>query len=187
MKENVSQSGSAGADLEARFKKISLLVMDVDGVLTDGRMYYDSYGDPLKAFDVQDGYGMLLWHSVAGNQSAIVTALKSRLVKQRARHMKIGKLYMGIRRKGKIFHGLCRSFHVKAEQVCFVGDDLLDIPLMTQVGLAVAVANAHPETKRVAHYCTQNRGGRGAVRELTEKLLQAQGHWDEVLRKFAGL
>ena len=169
-------------DITERAKKIRLLLLDVDGVLTDGRIIIGSYGDEIKNFDVKDGLGVVLLRK-AGLRSAIITARSSRIVKIRARHLGIGKIYEN-HYKIKSLRNIKIRFRVKEEEICFVGDDLIDISILKRVGFAVTVPNAIKETKDAAHYITQNPGGQGAVREVCEIILKAQGKWEKVTKRY---
>jgi len=160
-----------------RAKRVKLLVLDIDGVMTDGRIIYSVYGDELKFFDVQDGFGITLLNR-AGIKSVIITAKKSRIVKLRGRDMKVAKSYQGYIDKLIPFAMILREFKVTPEEICFIGDDLIDVPVLKRVGFAVAVPNAAPEVKTFAHYVTSRPGGRGAVRELCDMILKSQGKWD---------
>ena len=168
--------------IEQRAKKIRLLILDVDGVLTDGRIIYDNCGDEFKCFNVHDGFGMLILYR-AGIKAVIITAKKNRSVKRRAQEMYIAALYSNYK-KFKIYQKVLKKFRVKDEQVCFVGDDLLDLPIMKRVGFAVAPPDAVEEVKNFAHYITQRHGGRGAVREVVEIILKSQGLWDKVISTY---
>lgn len=163
-------------NIEEKAKKIKLLVMDVDGVMTDGRIIYDNFGDEFKAFDVQDGYGLSLWTRF-GLKSAIITAKKSRIVAKRAKLCHITKVFQNVRDKGAVYEKLLKIFRLTDEEACFIGDDLLDRPIMKRVGLAVAVPYSRPEIKASAHYITQAAGGRGAIREIIELILKSQDKW----------
>jgi 3-deoxy-D-manno-octulosonate 8-phosphate phosphatase (KDO 8-P phosphatase) len=163
-------------DIQDRARKIKLLILDVDGVMTDGRIIYDNFGDEFKAFDVQDGYGLTLWWK-AGLKSAIVTAKKSRIVSRRAKVCHITKVFMNAKDKGAVYGKLLKAFNLLDEEVCFVGDDLIDLPIMKRAGLAVAVPYSRPEIKELAHYITKAEGGRGAIREIVELILKAQDRW----------
>lgn len=169
-------------DITERAKKIKLLLLDVDGVLTDGKIIIGNYGDEIKNFDVKDGLGVVLLRK-AGLRCAIITARNSRIVKIRAGHLGIDKIYEN-HYKIKSLRNIKRRFRVKEEEICFVGDDLIDIPILKRVGFAVTVPNAIKETKDVAHYITQNPGGRGAVREVCEIILKAQGKWEKIAKKY---
>lgn len=172
------------SDVLERAKKVKLLVIDIDGVMTDGRIIYSIYGDELKFFDVQDGFGISLLKK-AGIQSVIITAKKSRIVKLRSRDMRVAKAYQGYLDKLVPFGKILRRFKVKPEEVCFIGDDLIDIPVLKRAGFAVAVPNAVDEAKAAAHYITSRMGGRGAVREICDMVLKAQGKWDAVAGKYS--
>ena len=169
-------------DITERAKKIRLLLLDVDGVLTDGRIIIGNYGDEIKNFDVKDGLGVVLLKK-AGIRSAIITARSSRIVKIRARHLGIGKVYQN-HYKIKSLQDIKIRFRVKEEEICFVGDDLIDIPILKRIGLAVSVPNAVKETKDVAHYITTKPGGKGAVREVCEIILKAQGKWEKITKRY---
>ena len=166
-----------------RASRVSLLVLDVDGVLTDGRIVYAEYGDELKFFDVQDGAGLVFWNRV-GLKSAIITARTSRLLKRRAKELRVDFLAQGRLEKLPTFEQLLRRFRIGPEEVCAMGDDLMEFPLLRRVGLAVAVPNAVDEVKAVSHYVTRRSGGRGAVREVIDLILKAKGLWDQVLQRY---
>ncbi|MBU0604671.1 MAG: HAD-IIIA family hydrolase [Candidatus Omnitrophica bacterium] len=172
-----------GRDVLDRIKKIKVLILDIDGVMTDGHIIYSIYGDELKFFDVQDGFGITLLHR-AGIKSVIITAKKSKIVKLRARDMKVAKAYQGCIVKLKAFNYAIKKFRVKPEEVCFIGDDLIDLPILKRVGLAVAVPNAVEEVKQHAHLITSRAGGHGGVRELCDLILKTQGKWDLVTEKY---
>ena len=169
--------------MEEKAKKIKLLVMDVDGVLTDGRIIYANSGDQLKFFDVTDGMGLSLF-SRAGLKTAILTAKKSKIVSKRSKDMHIDRVYQDALRKAEVFEKILVDFRVSPEEVCYIGDDVVDIPVLKKVGLAVSVPNAVPEVKKEVHYITKRKGGRGAVREVIDMILKSQGKWDEVLKRY---
>ena len=169
--------------LQERISKIKLVVLDNDGVLTDGRIILGDYGDELKFFDVQDGLGLVLLRR-AGIFTAIISGKRSRVNKRRAKELGVNKLYQNTSDKVKVFEKLNKKFKVSPDQVCYVGDDLIDIPLLTRTGLGVAVANAVSEVKEAAHYVTTRTGGRGAVREVTDMILKGQGLWDKVTARY---
>ena len=158
-------------------KGVKLLILDIDGVMTDGRIIYSIYGDELKFFDVQDGLGITLLNR-AGIKTAIITAKASRIVKLRARDLKVAKTYQGYIDKLIPFNKILKRFKIKPEEICFIGDDLVDIPVLKRVGFAVAVPNAMDEVKKVAHHVTSKMGGRGAVREICDLILKSQNKWD---------
>ena len=163
--------------VKERARKVRLLVMDVDGVLTDGRMTLSEQGDELKAFHSRDGVGLVLARR-AGIRTALVTDKQSGIAKARGEALGIDSIVLGAARKGESVDALLAEHGLGAEAVAFIGDDLVDIPALQRVGLAVAVADAAPEVRALAHVVTRARGGRGAVRECIELILRAQGAWD---------
>ncbi|MGB2661408.1 MAG: HAD-IIIA family hydrolase [Candidatus Omnitrophota bacterium] len=160
-----------------RAKKIKLLVLDVDGVLTDGRFVYSSYGNEIKNFDVNDGLGITLVKRV-GIKCVILTAKASRVVKKRAKELKIDKVYHNFHYKINALDDIKKRFRCEDEEICFVGDDVIDIPILKRIGLAVCPPNAMDVVKPFAHFITDKKGGRGAVREVCDFLLKAQDKWD---------
>lgn len=168
---------------ESRVQKVRLLMLDCDGVLTDGRIYYGDHGDEIKAFHIQDGMGFTLLR-MAGIPSIVVSGKKSRVNDRRARELKIDRLYQGVPDKSVIFNRALKEFRLDPAEVAFVGDDWVDLPVMRQAGWAVAVANAVPEVLEAAHDVTHRRGGEGAVREVIDHLLRCQGRLAELLAKF---
>jgi 3-deoxy-D-manno-octulosonate 8-phosphate phosphatase (KDO 8-P phosphatase) len=170
-------------DIIERAKKIKILVLDVDGVLTDGRIIYGNYGDEIKNFDVNDGLGIFLIRK-AGIKCVVLTAKASRVVAKRTKELRIDKLYQGFHYKIDALRKIRRKFRVTDDQICFVGDDLIDIPVLKRVGLAVSPPGAMEEVKPFSHFITKNSGGRGAVREVCNFLLKAQGKWDEATKRY---
>ena len=170
-------------ELVQRAARVSLLVLDVDGVLTDGRIIYADYGDELKFFDVQDGAGLVFWNRV-GLRSAIITARRSRLLKRRAKEMRVDALEQKQLLKLPAYERLLKRFRVTDEQVCAIGDDLMELPILRRAGLAIAVPHAVEEVKRISHYVTRRPGGHGAVREAVEMILGAKGLWNSVLQRY---
>ena len=169
--------------IDKKAKKIKLLLMDVDGVLQDGRIVYSSSGDELKFFDVTDGMGLSLW-SRAGLKSAILTAKKSRLVSKRSKLMNIGRAYQNAFNKLDVFEKILDDFAVSPHEVCYMGDDVIDIPVLKKAGLAICPPNAVQEVKNEVHYITKRDGGRGAVREVIDIILKAQGKWDSAMQRY---
>ncbi len=166
----------------ARAKKIKLVICDVDGVLTDGKIIYDDLGKESKNFNVQDGLGLVLLKKY-GIQTAIISARASKVVAHRAKDIGIEHVVTGAFPKLAAYDQLVKKLNVKDSEVCFIGDDLPDLAIMKRVGLAVAVSNAVAQVKRVAHDTTRKRGGEGAVREVVEKILKAQGYWLNILKE----
>lgn len=167
-------------DLREKAKKIKLLLLDVDGVLTDGRIIYDSGGRDLKFFDVHDGLGVFLLRK-ADIKTILITAKGSRAIIPRARDMGVERVFENISVKSAVLDKILKKYKVDINEVCFVGDDLVDLCLMKKVGFPVAVCNASPEVRLAASYITLKEGGRGAVREIAELILKSQGKWEEVM------
>lgn len=159
-----------------RLKKIKVIAMDVDGVMTDGRIVYDGKGQELKFFDVQDGFAVSRARH-AGLKTAVISARGCPAVKARTKDLKIDMVYLDVYPKIKGYEELLKALHVKDNEVCFIGDDLPDLEIMSHVGFAAAPANAAPEIKKIAHYVSKRSGGRRAVRDIIEKILKAQGKW----------
>ncbi len=170
-------------DMEERLKKIKLLLLDVDGVLTDGRIIYDSSGKELKLFNVHDGMGVHLLHK-QNIPTIIITAKASRAIKPRAKDMSVEKVYDNLMPKSRVFDKIRTEYGIEANEVCFIADDLVDISAMKLAGFAVAVNNACEQVKQIAHYVTKLSGGKGAVREVSELILKSQNKWDEALKDY---
>ena len=164
-----------------KIRKIKLLILDVDGVLTDGRFIYDSKGRDSKFFDVHDGLGVYLLRR-SGIKTILITAKGSKTIKPRARDMRVEEYYEDVFPKTKVLDKILNKHNVSKEEICFIGDDLVDLSIMKAVGFPVAVANASQDIKAAAGYVTQKSGGRGAVRETAELILKTQGKWDEAIR-----
>jgi 3-deoxy-D-manno-octulosonate 8-phosphate phosphatase (KDO 8-P phosphatase) len=167
--------------------KIRLLLMDVDGVLTDGRLYNvpapDGCMAETKGFDSQDGIG-LQWLAKIGITTGLISGRVSPATVERAKQCKFKYVYQGHTEKIPIITEILADAGVEPGEVAYIGDDFTDVVVMRRVGLAIATANARPEVKAIAHYVTQVPGGQGAVREVVELLLKAQGRWDEILRHY---
>lgn len=165
--------------------QIELLILDVDGVLTDGSLFYDNHGQEYKAFNSRDGHGLRMLQD-AGVKVAILTGRKSELVQHRAKNLNIPTelVFQGFRDKRPAFAALLEHTGLPAEKIAYVGDDVIDLPVMKQVGLAIAVADAHPFVKEHAHWVTTRSGGRGAVRETCEMLLDARGQLQAILDSY---
>ena len=170
-------------DWKERAKRIRLLLLDVDGVLTDGRLAFDGAGQELKFFHIRDGQGIRLLQQ-AGIHAGILTGRKSKAVSYRASDLGIRLVFQKVRDKGRVLETILKKESLQAEQVCYVGDDLVDLPILARVGLAIAVSDAVPEVKAIAHCITRCPGGRGAVREICEKILKVQGRWDQVTQAY---
>jgi 3-deoxy-D-manno-octulosonate 8-phosphate phosphatase (KDO 8-P phosphatase) len=164
-------------------KKIRLFIFDVDGVLTNGLIYHTSNGDELKAFYVHDGLGIKLLQRY-GVHTAIITSRTSPLLLKRAKELSIEYIYQGQSNKTAAFEELSKIFSAKDDEIAYMGDDLPDLGLMKRVGLSIAPANAHPVIKEHASWTTTLSGGQGAVREICDIVLKAQGHWSDMLESY---
>ena len=171
------------AELQARAARIKLFLMDCDGVLTDARIWVLENGEDQKAFNTRDGLGLELLHR-AGLMSGVISGRVSSALTRRAEKLGMSYVRQGCEDKQQAFAEILADAGLTNADVAFAGDDLNDIPLMLQSGLAIAVANAAPETLERAHYITRAPGGHGAVREAVELILKAQNKWDEVLQRY---
>lgn len=156
-----------------RARRIKLLLLDCDGVLTDGKLYFTESGETMKVFHVRDGQGLVAWHQ-AGFRSGIISGRNSKIVELRARELGVEFVRQGASDKIEVFEEILSLTKCSPEETAFVGDDVADVPLLQTVGLAFAVADAVAEAKQAAHLITENKGGRGAVREITDLLLEAK-------------
>lgn len=166
-----------------RASRVRLLILDVDGVLTDGRIILGNYGDELKFFDIHDGHGVLML-TRAGIKTIIISGRRSRINVKRAKEMRVIKVYQNAYDKLKVFEKILKKSRVTPQDVCYVGDDLIDLPVLKRVGFSVAVRDAVDEVRGAAHYVTERSGGRGAVREVAELLLKAQNRWDDLMESY---
>ena len=168
-----------------RAQAIRLLILDVDGVLTDGRLYFDAKGEALKVFHVRDGHGIKMLQR-AGIEVAFLSGRRSDAAYNRARELGISRFHEGLRDKVPVLEEIMAAMEIQLPEVAAVGDELVDLPLMSRVGLGVAVADAVPEVLAAAHWVTTLPGGRGAVREVCDLLLKAQGKWEGVVSHWMG-
>lgn len=166
-----------------RARRIRLIIFDVDGVLTDGSLFLGDDGQEYKAFNSRDGLGMKLLQK-SGVEIGIITGRTSNVVAIRMESLGIGHVYQGQRNKVPAFQELRDQLGLENEQIAYVGDDVVDLPVMRQVGLAITVQDAHPLVKQQAHWQTRAGGGRGAAREICEMLMEAQGTLEQALEKF---
>lgn len=166
--------------LKERAANIRMLVLDVDGVLTDGKLYFDHAGNELKAFNTRDGLGMKALQR-CGIEVAVITGRKSEAVSHRMAQLGIQHVYQGREDKLNAFLHLLELTGLEASQICFAGDDWIDLPLLLRAGLAVSVADADERVKEQAHWITQRNGGDGAVREICNLILAAQGKDQDIL------
>lgn len=180
---NLRQSRSLSIALKERFKNIKLLVLDVDGVMTDGGLTIGDDGLEYKTFHAHDGLGMKLLKAT-GVELAIITGRTSNIVKQRAESTGVGHFYQGATDKLAAFNELMQASGLQASQCAFMGDDVVDLPPMLKCGLALAVPDSPALVLKHAHYVTQKAGGRGAVREVCELIMQAQETFDGQMAQF---
>ncbi len=169
--------------MEAKLAKIKLLLLDVDGVLTDGRIIYDSQGHVLKAFDVKDGHGLKMLQR-AGIEVGIITGRRSQVVNKRAAELGIDILYQGALSKLEPYLEILSLHGLTDEQVAYVGDDVVDLPILRRVGFSATVADAVAEVLPLVNYVARKPGGRGAVREICDLLIKASGRWEELTQRY---
>jgi 3-deoxy-D-manno-octulosonate 8-phosphate phosphatase (KDO 8-P phosphatase) len=170
-------------DLVARAAKVRLFIFDVDGVLTDGSLSYGPEGELVKTFNVQDGLGIKLLQE-AGIKTAIISARRTPIVLARAKDLGIEYVHQGGHDKLTPFQALLGQLGLTAEQVAFIGDDVVDLPILSRVGFAVSVPNGREEVRQIAHYVTAAGGGQGAVREACEFVLRATGNYQRIMAQF---
>jgi len=170
-------------DVLEKAAQIKLVVFDVDGVLTDGGLFFGDDGQEYKAFYARDGLGMKLLQQT-GVEIGVITARNSQVVEHRMRNLGIENVYQGKLNKLDAYHHLLSKLNVSARQTAYTGDDVVDLPVMKEAGLAIAVQDAHPFVKQHAHWITQHGGGRGAARDVCELIMQAQGTLEAQLNSF---
>lgn len=166
-----------------RAKHIKLLLLDVDGVLTDGSITYTHSGDEIKTFHCRDGFGMNMLQKI-GVTIGLITARHSEALERRVRDLKLSYVFQGARRKMEVYNTLIAQLQLTPQQVAFMGDDWLDLPVLTQVGLAATVADGAPELIPLVHYVSPHPGGRGAVRDLCDLIIEAQGRQEDLLIEY---
>ena len=177
---SMENKNGASDDIVSRASRIKLLLMDCDGVLTDGRIWLTPDGDEQKSFHARDGQGISVWHR-AGFKSGIISGRASSGVERRAHELKMQYVHQFSKNKVIALEEVVADANVSLDECCYIGDDLGDIAIMRRVGLAVAVADAAEDTKATAHYVTTRNGGDAAVREVIELILKAQNRWDELV------
>jgi len=170
-------------DILEKAKNIELVIFDIDGVMTDGSLFFDNNGDEYKAFNSLDGHGLRMLQE-CGVQVAVITGRQSELVKHRMHDLGVTLLYQGYRDKRPAFEALLKEVRLNKDQITYVGDDVVDLPIMSQLDFAIAVQNAHPFVKQHAHWITDRTGGRGAVRDVCEFILEAKGLLNDKLRSY---
>jgi 3-deoxy-D-manno-octulosonate 8-phosphate phosphatase (KDO 8-P phosphatase) len=166
-----------------KLKGIKLLILDVDGVMTDGRIIMDHEGHEIKHFDARDGHGLKIIQRY-GIEVVLLTGRKSEVVNHRARDLGIKDVYQGLVNKKDVLEEILQKHNLPASAAAFLGDDIVDIPVLKRVGFSAAVADALDVVKKSVDYVTGHKGGRGAVRELCELILQAQDKWPEIAAKY---
>jgi 3-deoxy-D-manno-octulosonate 8-phosphate phosphatase (KDO 8-P phosphatase) len=176
-------TSALSSEILAKAGKIRLLSLDVDGVLTDGKLFFDAAGVEYKAFHARDGHGLKLLQQ-SGVKVAVISGRKSASVALRMESLGIDLVYQGYEDKLTALHDLVQRLALTPEQIAHVGDDVLDLPLMCKVGLAIAVQDAHFVVKQHAHWCTQLPGGNGAVREVSDLIMQAQGTFAAAIGRY---
>ncbi|ALC16078.1 3-deoxy-D-manno-octulosonate 8-phosphate phosphatase [Desulfuromonas soudanensis] len=169
--------------MQERLAKIRLLLLDVDGIMTDGRIVYDNNGIETKSFDVKDGHGLKLLQR-AGIRIGIITGRQSEVVAFRARELDIDILYQGVKDKLVPYREILDNLGLGEGEVAYMGDDVVDLPILRRVGFAATVADAVPEVAPLVHYVTGKKGGRGAVREVCDLILKEGGHWEGVTARY---
>lgn len=169
--------------LKKKLQQIKMVILDVDGVLTDGSIVYDSKFEEIKTFNVLDGTGIKFARRL-GLIIVFLSGRESSIVKKRAEELAVSEVHQKIWDKKKVYTELLKKYDLSDEEVCCVGDDILDLGLLRSAGVAVAVPDAVSEVKEVAHIITQRSGGRGAVREVLDQILQAQGKWKDLVAKY---
>ncbi len=170
-------------DIVEKAKKLKLLILDVDGVLTDGRLFFDDQGKEYKCFHARDGHGIKLLRQT-GVEIAVISGRKSNSVALRMKNLGVEHVYQGHENKIAALNEIIQNLSVEPNQVVHVGDDLLDLPVMTRVGLAIAVNDANDAVKDYADWTTKTAGGLGAVREVCDFIMQSQGTYDQVLQGY---
>ena len=170
-------------DAIERAKKIKLIIFDVDGVLTNGKLYYGERGEFFKAFNCHDGFGITLVHKL-GIKTAIITGRESIYTAKRAEYLGISSVKQGYNNKRSAYKDIKAEFNLSDEEIAYIADDVIDLPVFVQVGLRAAVADATAEVKSLAHIITDNIGGNGAARDVIEFILKAQDKWAEVIKQY---
>ncbi len=170
-------------DIIEKARKLKLLILDVDGVLTDGRLFFDDQGKEYKCFHARDGHGIKLLRQ-SGVEVAAISGRRSNSVAIRMKNLGVEHLYQGHEDKVAAFNKIIQALSIKPEQAAHVGDDLIDLPIMTRVGLSIAVSDANFAVKEYADWCTETPGGLGAVREICDFIMQSQGTFDAVLQSY---
>ena len=170
--------------LENKLKKIKLLLLDVDGVLTDGSIIYNDSGEEIKVFNVKDGLGIRLLME-SGIKVCIITGRESSALKHRCKNLGIDLFFQGVKDKGSLLDLVFKQTGVTSDETAFIGDDLLDLSIMNMIGTPIAVSDAHDSVIQKASIVTTAKGGKGAVREISEAILRAKGLWEKILKRYS--
>ena len=170
-------------DALERAKRVKLIIFDVDGVLTDGKLNICANGELFKSFHCRDGFGITLAHS-CGLKSAIITGRTSDITTCRANELKISAVFQGQMNKRDAYKKIKSQFNLTDDEICYVADDVVDLPVFVQVGFRAAVGDASPEVVECAHFVANNFGGHGAAREVVEFILKAQGFWQRIIERY---
>jgi len=173
-------------EIAEKAKAIKLVIFDVDGVLTDGSLFFGDDGQEYKAFNSQDGHGMKMLQE-SGVRVAIITGRTSDVVKHRMNNLKIELVYQGQLDKLPAYRQILADLQIQSHEVAYVGDDVVDLPVMLRVGLAISVENAHPLAKQHAHWVTPRSGGKGAARDVCELIMSAQGNYESRMKQYLSL
>jgi 3-deoxy-D-manno-octulosonate 8-phosphate phosphatase (KDO 8-P phosphatase) len=171
------------ADISARASAVRLMIFDVDGILTDGSLQYGAEGEVTKTFNVLDGHGIKLLQQ-SGIAVAIISARESAMVARRAADLSIAHLFQGVHDKRAVLDSLLKKLGISLDACGFIGDDLMDLPILLAAGFSVSVPNGHPEVRSRVHYVTQAGGGRGAAREICDLILRAQGKYEAAIAPY---
>jgi len=169
---------------ENKLKKIKLLLLDVDGVLTDGSVIYNDSGEEIKVFNVKDGLGIRLLMD-AGIKVGVITGRTSDALKHRCKNLGIDLFFEGVKDKGSLLNFIFTQTGVASDETAFIGDDLLDLSIMNMIGTPIAVSDAHDSVIKIASIVTSAKGGTGAVREISEAILRAKGMWENILKRYS--
>ena len=176
MTQSTTHMTTDTASLQARAKAVRMIVFDIDGVLTDGSLFFGDDGQEYKAFNSRDGHGIKMLRAT-GIEPGIITGRTSQVVLHRARNLGITHIYQGVEDKQEAFEALLQAQHLSAEHIAYMGDDIVDLPVLRRCGLAITVPDAPPDVKARCHLITQAHAGRGAAREVCEFIMRAQGTW----------
>jgi len=173
-------------EIHDKAKAVKLVIFDVDGVLTDGSLFFGDDGQEYKAFNSLDGHGMKMLQE-SGVRIAIITGRTSEVVRHRMNNLKVNLVYQGQLDKLPAYRQVLADLNLQPHEVAYVGDDVVDLPVMLRVGLAISVENAHPLAKQHAHWVTPHIGGKGAARDVCEMIMRAQGHFEQRMQEYLRL